>query len=219
VQSSSYGHALDTLPKGLGLHSVTAVPSHVFGRDALRIVLTKDTTLHGKPDINYVDMPTFAAIPVAFCNGTISVDVLSRLNTNAPDYARAFAGIAYRIADDLGSFECAYLRPLNGCSLNPPAPRDKRAVQYFAFPDWRYERLRGAYPDGRFEAGALILPGTWINLRVEVQKQKLDVYVDGKLVLAVAEAKADPVFGKVGLFVDIGTEAYFSNLDIIANTN
>ena len=31
-------------------------------------------------------------------------------------------------------------------------------------------------------------------------------------ILTVKETKAPPVIGDIGLFVDIGTEAYFSNL-------
>jgi hypothetical protein len=63
-------------------------------------------------------------------NGTIKVDVLSRLNGKGPADARAFAGIAYRITHGGDRFEAVYLRPLNGWKTNPPSPRDQRAVQY-----------------------------------------------------------------------------------------
>jgi hypothetical protein len=207
-------HSLDTLPGGLRLSGVTARIAHIAGREALRIELTDDVTVNGKPNIDYVDMPTFAALPLSFTNGVISVDILSRLNALAPDYARAFAGLAYRIADNFNTFESAYLRPLNGTSLNPPAPRDRRAVQYFAYPDWRFERLRETYPDGRHEAGANIVPTSWINLCLHVNEQSLVVYVNNKQVLAIAQTKAATGAGMVGLFVDIGTEAYFSNLEM-----
>jgi hypothetical protein len=45
-------------------------------------------------------MPTFTIIPAHFSCGTIQVDILSRLNGKGPADARAFAGIAYWIAND-----------------------------------------------------------------------------------------------------------------------
>jgi hypothetical protein len=209
-----FRHALHTVPDGLVLNSVTAWPAVAAGRHALRIELCDELTVHGNPNVAYVDMPTFAALPVSFENGIISVDVLSRLNSKAPDYARAFAGSAYRIADDLSSFESVYLRPLNGVGLNPPVPRDRRAVQYFAYPDWRFEKLREDYPNDRFEAAADIVPDIWMNLRLEIEGETLGVHVNGKLITAITQTKAVPTTGKIGLFVDIGTEAFFANLEV-----
>lgn len=208
-----YRSALHTVPDGLVLNSVTARPALAAGRRALRIELREDVTVQGKPNVDFVDMPTFAVLPASFENGIISVDVLSRLNSNAPDYARAFAGLAYRIADDLSSFESVYLRPLNGVGLNPPPPRDRRAAQYFAYPDWRFARLRENYPDGRFEAAADIAPDTWINLRLEIKGEALNVQVNGQQIMAFSQTKSLPKSGNIGLFVDIGTEAFFSNLE------
>jgi hypothetical protein len=94
-------------------------------------------------------MPTFVILPITFINGTIEVDILSRLNGKGPADARAFAGLAYRIIDGGDHFEAVYLRPLNGRKTNPSNPRDQRAIQYFAYPDWPFDRLREMYPDGR----------------------------------------------------------------------
>jgi hypothetical protein len=52
-------HDLTELPEGSELRSVTAVPTEVSGRRALRVELTDTLTLHGKPGVDYVDMPTF----------------------------------------------------------------------------------------------------------------------------------------------------------------
>jgi hypothetical protein len=204
---------LTTLPPAASLRSVSAAPAGIAGRNALRVELTESASA-GEYGRDYVDMPTFAVLPAEFENGTISVDVLARLNGHAPDIARGFAGIAYRIVGAGDRFECVYLRPLNGRPLNPPPPRDKRAVQYFAYPDWRFERLRQEYQDGRYEAGADIAADRWINLAVHVDGLKLRVEVDGKEVLSLDQAKAAPVRGNVGLFVDIGTVAFFSRLRI-----
>jgi hypothetical protein len=205
---------LATLPIGLQNKSVTSQITDVAGRRALCVQLIEDIALNGKPDVDYVDMPTFAVVPISFTTGALSVDIYSRLNATAPPYARAFAGLAYHIADDFSAFESVYLRPLNGISLNPPSPRDKRAVQYFAYPDWRYERLREAYSDGRYEAAADIVPERWTNLRIEIEADQLSAFVDDETVLSIKELKATTTPGFVGLFVDIGTEAFFSNLRV-----
>jgi hypothetical protein len=172
-------YALDHLPEGSGLRSVTAAPADIAGRQALRVELTDTVTFDGKPGVDYVDMPTFVIIPARFTNGTIEVDILSRLNGKGPADARAFAGIAYRIAEGGVRFEAVYLRPLNGRKANPPSPRDQRAIQYFAYPDWPFDRLRSEYPDGRYEAAADIGPDEWIKLKIGIAETAVDVTVNG----------------------------------------
>ena len=159
-------------------------------------------------------MPTFVIIPATFTDGTIEVDILSRLNGKGPADARAFAGIAYRIAEGGDRFEAVYLRPLNGLKTNPPSPREQRAIQYFAYPDWPFDRLRTEYPDGRYDAPADIGPDEWTKLRIDVESTAVDVVVSGTTVLRISETEAAPAAGAVGLFVDIGSESYFSNLTI-----
>ena len=119
-------YELAELPEESTLRSVTAVPADIAGRRALRVELTDEVTLQGKAGVDSVDMPTFVIIPADFKNGTIEVDILSRLNGKGPANARAFAGVAYRITDGGDHFEAVYLRPLNGLKTNSPSPRDKR---------------------------------------------------------------------------------------------
>lgn len=145
-------HSLTELPECSRLRAVTAVPAEVAGRRALRVELTDAVTLEGKSGVDYVDMPTSVIIPASYINGTIEVDILSRLNGKGPADARAFAGIAFRVTADGDHFEAVYLRPLNEQRTNPPSPRDQRAIQYFAYPDWKFDRLREQYPDEDYEA-------------------------------------------------------------------
>jgi hypothetical protein len=206
-------HGLTELPAGSKLRSVTAVPAEVAGCRALRVELTDAVTLEGKPGVDYVDMPTFVIIPASFANGTIEVDILSRLNGKGPEDARAFAGIAYRVTADADRFEAVYLRPLNGQKANPPGPRDQHATQYFAYPDWKFDRLREQCP-GYYEAGADIGPDEWITLKLDIDDTQLTASVNGTETLTLGETKAAPFAGAVGLFVDIGSESFFSNLKI-----
>ncbi|WRK52826.1 hypothetical protein SD457_21750 [Coprobacillaceae bacterium CR2/5/TPMF4] len=61
------------------------------------------------------DENTYAKlIDSSFHNGVIEVKMLSRLLKDAPDFARGFIGIAYRINEDDSAFESFYLRPTNG---------------------------------------------------------------------------------------------------------
>lgn len=206
-------YPLDRLPEGAIPHGVTANPTTIEGKQAVRITLT-DKVSKGKPHIDFIDMPTFLMIPTDFKNGTISVDLFSQLRKDAPDYARGFAGLAYRIDATQDFFEAVYLRPLNGLKVNPAPPRDQRAIQYFCYPEWKFDRLREEYPEGDFEAGAHIAPAEWINLRLNIDKNKLTVFVDDVECLSLDQTKAEETYGKIGLFVDIGTEAYFCNLKI-----
>jgi hypothetical protein len=209
----AFDHDLTAVPAGAVPYRVTATPVDHRGRQALKVQLAPDVRA-GKPGIDYGDTPSFVEIPMAFRNGTIEVDVLGHLQADAPPDMRAFIGLAYRIQPDRKRFEAAYLRPLNGLKTHPTAPRDKRAVQYFAYPDWRFNNLREAYPDGRYEAGADIAGDEWITLRLEIAETKAIVRVNGAEVLTVREPRVVPTSGGIGLWVDIGTEGYFSNLRV-----
>lgn len=202
---------LDWVPVGAMRRSVTASVVDTAGRLALRVQLESKVS-SGTYNVDFVDMPTFVIIPSDFRDGTISVDIFSDLASDAPDYARGFAGLAYRIVDGGDSFESVYLRPMNGVRMNPPAPRNLRAVQYFAYPDWRFERLRDEYPNGRYESSADIAPSEWTNLRLEIDGVHVRTFVNEREVLVINEAKGQPMRGDIGLFVDIGTVAQFSNL-------
>jgi hypothetical protein len=207
---SSY--ELHALPAGATLHRVEATPAEYKGRTAIKVEMP-DAAIKAQLGID-VDMPTFVRIPVDFRNGTIEVDILSRLNGKGPPDARAFIGISYRITDPEAHFETIYLRPLNGRKKNPPSPRDKRAVQYFAYPDWKFNRLRKEYSDGHYESGADIADDEWIALRLAVDGTRVRVWVNGRDELALADAKGTPVAGGIGLWVGMGTEGYFSNLRV-----
>ena len=207
---SSYD--LHALPAGSTLDRVEATPAEYKGRKAIKVEMP-DAAIKAQLGID-VDMPTFVRIPVDFQNGRIEVDILSRLNGKGPPDARAFIGLSYRITDPEAHFETIYLRPLNGRKKNPLSPRDKRAVQYFAYPDWKFNRLRKEYPDGHYESGADIADDEWITLRLDIDGTRVRVSVNGKDELALADAKGAPVAGGIGLWVGMGTEGYFSNLRV-----
>ncbi|MFK4759382.1 hypothetical protein ACI3KS_00460 [Microbacterium sp. ZW T5_45] len=209
-----YAATLETLPDGSTLRGVTARSASVAGRDALRVELTDQITTQGIPGVDYVDQPTYVELPVTLRTGSIEVDILSRLNRKTTFDSRAFAGIAFHASADASAFQSVYLRPLNGRKADPPPPRDRRAIQYFAYPEWPFDTLRDQRPDEGYEAAADIGPDEWITLNVRIDEDVITARVDGTAVLRVERLLAAPIDGAVGLFVDIGTEAFFSNLTI-----
>jgi hypothetical protein len=139
---------------------------------------------------------------------------LGRLNGKGLPDASAFVGLAYRVVDGAARFESVYLCPLNGRKTNPPSPRDKRAIQYFAYPDWKFDRLRKQYPDGRYEAEADIADDEWITLKLDIADARIGVSINGKEECVLTDTKATPEAGGIGLWVGRGTERYFANLRI-----
>ena len=121
-------HSLQDLPKGAVANKIEVAPAH-HGRPCLRLALDA-TSRAGKPGVDYVDQPCFLPLPEILTDGAVEVDVCARLLPNAPDYARGFIGLAYRVQDDLSAYESLYLRPTNGRLHAPRPPRDTRAVQY-----------------------------------------------------------------------------------------
>lgn len=146
-----------------------------------------------------------------FHNGIIEVKMLSRLLADAPDFARGFIGIAFRISEDDSSFESFYVRPTNGQSSDPI--RKHRAIQYFSYPKYTFDYFREKGIT-EYEGSADIELNEWINLKVIVTDERAEFFVNGQQVLLVDQLKHLDSQGQVGLFVDIGTEGYFKDLHI-----
>lgn len=183
------------------------------------------TTLNDEPVLRVVkkdklmefDENTYAkVIGSTFHNGIIEVKMLSRLLPDAPDFARGFIGIAFRINQDDTAFESFYVRPTNG-RIDDPI-RKNRGVQYFSYPKYTFDYFR-TLKITDFEGPADIGLDEWISLKAVIKEAKAAFYVNDseEPVLVVdkmkhgAEAK-----GAIGFFVDIGTEAFFKDLKITA---
>lgn len=167
------------------------------------------------PSIKKFDEPTYVRINnVYFANGIIEVKVLSRILDDAPNFARGFIGIAFHINDSNTKFESIYVRPLNGRSENQE--HRNRTIQYFSYPNYKYQRLRNEFQN-KYESYADMALNEWIQLRIEVQGQKAQLYInDNKQPsLIVNDLKlGENATGAIGLFVDVGTEGYFKDLKV-----
>jgi hypothetical protein len=158
------------------------------------------------------DRDFMALIPIDFQDGTIEIELKGDIDPSAPTFARGFVGIAFRVAD--GKFEKIYLRPANG--IVDDMVRRNHSVQYAAFPDWRFDRLRREAPE-RYETAADIVPGRWVKMRIDVNGATARLYLDGRAnpVLIVNDLKygADKQ-GQIGLWIETGTVAHFRKLKV-----
>lgn len=147
-----------------------------------------------------------------FTNGVIEVDIASEVVVNMLGLSRGFAGIAFRVSDDLASYEQVYLRPANGRSNN--AIQRSHAVQYAAHPNFHFDVSRREFP-GEYETGADIGLDEWMKLRIEVDAGVALIYVNGEFALKVDSLKLGAHrSGGIAFWVGMGSRAYFSNLKL-----
>jgi hypothetical protein len=181
--------------------------SKIEGRDTIRV--TKD------PTITAFDEATFAKLVYSdFKNGIIEVKVLSKLLENAPDFARGFIGVAFRIDESNSKFECIYIRPTNGRADDQV--RRNHSTQYFSYPDFKFDRLRAESPE-KYESYADMGLNEWISIKIEVKGEKAKLYLnEGEHpVLIVNDLKHGVgASGGIGLWVEVGTEGHFTDLSI-----
>ena len=167
------------------------------------------------PSILEIDEPTYAKVKeLSFQNGTIEVDVYSKLLPDAPDYARGFIGVAFRINEDDTKYESIYIRPTNGrCD---DQVRRNHSVQYYAYPNHKFNTLRVTSPE-KYESYADMGLEEWIRMKIVVNETKAELYLNHSIypVLIVKDLKNDIRSGAIALWSEVGTDAYFKNLKII----
>jgi pimeloyl-ACP methyl ester carboxylesterase len=163
-----------------------------------------------------VDEPTYLKLNnVTFENGTIEVKMLARIQNPSPfESAQGFIGLAFRIDENDKAFESIYFRPKVGRSENQRS-RNK-TVQYFAYPDYKFERLRKEFPE-TYEASAPVNINEWITMRIEITGGRAEMFVNEAKFSSIIVPKmlGKTSTGAIGLWVDIGTEGYFKDLKVV----
>jgi hypothetical protein len=215
---SAFGQHLDLAKTDQVLpNNVNTSSAEFDGRKCLKVSLTEEMQARMRGGLGG-DQATFARAPLVFQNGVIEVDVAGAVNGRGSPDARGFVGIAFRVDKDVSKFEAIYLRMTNGLKAEPPPPppRNERAIQYFSYPDWSFARFRKEFP-GRYEKAANIGPKQWIRLRLEINGTVAKAYVNNEpepaLTVKDLRMGADAK-GAIGLWVDDGSDGYFSNLRI-----
>ena len=194
-------------PNNLKASLVSTSETKIEGKTATRVAI--DTS------VKAFDEPSFAKLTnTNFHDGTIEVNVFSKFQQNAPDWARGFIGIAFRINDDNSKFECIYIRPSNG--RVDDQVRRNHSTQYFSFPDHKFSDFRKTDPE-KYESYADMGMNEWIKMKIIVLGSSAKLFInDSKqpcLVVTDLKYGAD-MSGSVGLWVGNWTDGYFSDLKI-----
>jgi hypothetical protein len=198
--------AQDFLLSGVGLSQKA-----YRGEQALEIKMApsayQDPGKEALKDRNFM-----AWLPLEFKNGTIEATIASDLAPDAPDYARGFVGLAFRIDNE--RFEKIYLRPTN--SQSQDQVRRNRSVQYAAYPEHTFDQLRIHSP-GKYETYADIELNRWIHMKLEIMDNSAKLWLNHnvKPALIVDDLKLGATQrGGVGLWIESGTIAHCKELRI-----
>ena len=149
-----------------------------------------------------------------FHNGIIKLKMLSRLLPDAPDFARGFIGIVFRVNDANSEFESFYIRPTNAMTDDPV--RKMHGCQYFSYPGYTFAYFREFGISG-YEAPIRYGLNEWVQLKAVIQDDRAAFYLNDEPdpVLTVDGLKhGKDAHGSVGFFSEIGTEAFFKDLEI-----
>jgi hypothetical protein len=158
------------------------------------------------------DMMAILAGP-DFKDGTIEIEVAGAPRAGAPDDARGFIGVAFRVQEQGHKGEYFYLRPTNArCD---DQLRRNHSTQYVSAPDYPWQRLRKESP-GVYESYADMDTGAWTKMKIVVSGTKALLYVNGasQPALVVNDLKLGDSHGQIGLWAHVTTDAYFSNLTV-----
>lgn len=188
--------------------NVTMSIEKLMDKQVVKVI--KDST------IKEVDEPTFVRIKgINFKNGTIEVKVFSRLLKDAPDYARGFIGVAFRINDSNTKYESIYIRPVNARVADQV--RRNHSIQYYSYPDYKFDTLRKIAPE-KYESYADMEMNKWITMRIEVKDSQAKLFLNNNtqpsLIVNDLKHGAD-LSGDIGLWVEVGTEGYFTDLKVV----
>jgi hypothetical protein len=211
AQSGAEGRRSFALESAQGLrpHNVVVEPAVFEGRKGVRVTFNRPLQAATGP----VDQ--LAVIEgLEFSNGVIEAEVAGAPAPNAPEGARGFVGIAFRVQSDAKSYDAFYLRPTNGRAEDQE--RRNHAVQYISHPDFPWHRLRKETPS-RYESYVDLQPGVWTKVKIEVRGDKARLYVHDQPqpVLIVNDVKTGANGkGGVALWIDAGTVAHFRNLTV-----
>jgi hypothetical protein len=190
----------------LRLHNVIAEPATLQGKKGLKVTVSAETLQRGS------DERLVLVNDLEFGDGVIEAEIAGDVRPGAPEGARGFVGIAFRVQSDLKTYDAFYLRPTNGRADDQV--RRNHAVQYISHPDWPWPRLREEFPS-KYESYADLMPGTWTKVKIEVHGEQARLYVNDmkQPTLIVNDVKSGAhAKGAVALWTNPATVAHFRNL-------
>ncbi|WP_157899724.1 hypothetical protein [Luteitalea pratensis] len=223
AQSTIKPYALESAA-GLRLHNVTAEPATLDGKRGLRVRFDEavrrrmEAMTPQEREAALKSGEVSEQLPIIdgleFGNGVIEAEIAGTPRTDVFKDARGFVGIAFRVQEDLRSYDAFYLRPTNGRADDQL--RRNHSVQYISHPDWPWPRLRKETPE-KYESYVDLVPGVWTRVRIEVRAAQARLFVHGQAqpTLIVNDVKSGPnARGGVALWIDVSTDAHFRNLTV-----
>jgi hypothetical protein len=200
---------------GLRLVNATAEPATLNGKRGLRITEKLPAQTSQPQQAQRTTGEALAVIEgIEFGNGVIEAAIAGVPAPGAPETARGFVGIAFRVQNDMRTFEQFYLRPTN--SRADDQERRNHAVQYSSHPDWPFFRTRKETPS-KYEAYVDLVPNVWTKVRIEVRDAHARLYVHDQEqpTLIVNDLKLGAqAKGAVALSPGVNSVAHFRNLTI-----
>jgi len=149
-----------------------------------------------------------------FENGTIELELAGEPAPGASGGARGFAGVAFRVQEDMKTYDCFYLRPTNGRANDQE--RRNHSAQYISHPKYPWYKLRSETPS-RYEAYVDLQPATWTKVKIVVEGETAMLYVHGNehptIIVNDLKSGADGK-GAVALWFEGSTIAHYRNLTI-----
>jgi hypothetical protein len=203
--------------EGLRFHNVTAVPAVFQSKKGLRATVPQETLRRIERTEQYAQGLVFIE-GLEFSNGIIEAEIAGSLAPGAGGEARGFVGIAFRVQEDLETYDAFYLRATNGRADDQE--RRNHSAQYISLPEWTWDRLRKETPS-KYEAYVDLVPGTWTKIKIEVRGEQARLYVhdNEQPTLIVNDVKSGANgHGGVALWLEPGTVAHFRNLTVKPST-
>jgi len=148
-----------------------------------------------------------------FRDGTIEVDVATKVIAPPGVRRPGFTGIAFRARTDAQHYELFYLRP--GNSHSEDQAMRNHSVQYVSEPGFGWEKLRRQWPF-IYESSTDLQLEEWTRVKIEVHGRRATLYLNGSPnpSLIVDGLKGEELQGGIALWSYAGEESYFSNLKI-----
>src|SRR5882762_2602006 len=197
----------------LRLHNVTVEGAVLHSKRGLRATISEETLRRIERTQQYAQGLVWIE-GLDFSNGVIEAEIAGALAPGAGGEARGFVGIAFRVQEDLKTYDAFYLRPTNGRADDQE--RRNHSAQYISLPEWPWSRLRKETP-GKCEAYVDLVPGAWTKIKVEVRGEQARLYVhdNEQPTLIVKDLKSGANgHGGVALWLEPGTVAHFRNLTV-----
>jgi hypothetical protein len=201
--------------EGMRLLNAKAEPATLEGKKGLRVTEMKEMQSSQPPGTQRTTGESLVVVEgVEFGDGVIEAEIAGVPAPGAPETARGFVGVVFRLQSDMRAFEMIYLRPTNGRAEDQE--RRNHSVQYASFPDWPFSRTRKETPF-KYETYVDLVPDSWTKVKIEVRGAQARLYVHGQEqpTLIVNDLKLGAqAKGAVALAAGVNSVSHFRNLTI-----